>query len=233
MTPCIKIRILTNDQFVLDKVFYSNFYKIKITKDEALRPVVMDIGAHCGYFSFTAMALGAKKVFAFEPFLENYKLLLDNLADHRLKEVDVLTYQMGIYMNNTRLTFGYPSMRDGYFDFANIGEHHNVDNPQIAAAPSITLDNALENYVGEHVDVLKISIGYAETSILTSSKLIESQVSHICGESELDKASQDKFRAAMGQKGFIDCAFYPIPDDDDKVLFHFSRTNLSDVFEGP
>ena len=233
--PLLHIRSFSNDQFILDKVFYANFYRIKSFQKSESPPTILDIGAHCGYFSFAAIALGAKKVYAFEPFSENYKMLLKNLSDdlfHTKLGVEVIPYQMGIYTINARLTFGYPELQRGsFFDFAEIGEHANIANTKVAASPSITLDNALENYIGESIDILKISIGYAEIPILLASQLITTKVAHICGESSIDASNQSKFELAMAQKGFPFCSYYDVPENEGKVLFHFSKTKLEDAFE--
>ena len=82
MTPNIHIRSFTDDQYWLDKVFYSNSYRLKGSKDIQNGPIIVDIGAHCGFFTFTSLALGAKKVYAVEPFIENFKMLLKNTGDN-------------------------------------------------------------------------------------------------------------------------------------------------------
>ena len=232
MTPNLSIRSFTNDQYILDKVFYANFYRIKGFKDAVEKPVVLDIGAHCGYFTFAALALGAKKVFSFEPFLDNYKQLIKNVNDERLGEV--VSYQMGIYTTDVRLTFGYPELQKGsFFDFANIGENFNVSNQRVFAAPCLSLDNALQNYIAEPIDILKICIGYAEMSVLLASKLIQTQVKSICGEAEIDLANQAQFKVAMANKGFIYGDYFPLEAEEDngKVLFQFSKSPLEETFE--
>ena len=74
MTPEITIRTFSNDQYFLDKAFYSNYYRIKSIGEGSL---VVDIGAHVGAFSFSCLIRGAN-VFAVEPFHDNLRLLMQN-----------------------------------------------------------------------------------------------------------------------------------------------------------
>ena len=229
MTPILKIRSFSNDQFWLDKMFYSNFYRMKGFAEGEKKPIVLDLGAHCGYFTFAALSLGAKKVYAFEPFTPNYKMLLDNVGDNPIAQV--IPFQLGVYVTQVCLTFNYPNLiNKSYFDFANIGLDFNVDNPEFCKCCMLSLDNILQQYVGEQVDLLKLSIGYAELAILSASELISSMVNHICGEISLDEAGQNKFKAVLIGKGFNDVNFYPVTGEENKILFHASKGSNKEMF---
>lgn len=229
MTPRLSIRSFTNDQYYLDKIFYANFYKLRGFTQDSVRPVVVDLGAHCGYFSFSALAVGAKKVYSFEPFIENYKMLMHNLSDQMI--APLLTFQMGVYTKNVVLKFGYPKMIKGsYFDFANVGIETNSDSEQMAICPCTNLDNLLENYVSEPVDILKISLGYAEPDILLSSLLLLEKVKHICGESSLPPEAVELFKNRLADKGFKQFKSTQVDGEQDKILFHASQSKLEEVF---
>ena len=58
MTPEITLRTFTDDQYVLDKVFYANNYRLKkFPEDEKV--VIVDVGAHTGFFSLLCAMRGA------------------------------------------------------------------------------------------------------------------------------------------------------------------------------
>lgn len=228
MTPTLKIRSFTNDQFILDKVFYANSYKIRGFLEPEKKPVVLDLGAHCGYFTFTALSLGASKVYAFEPFTPNYKILLDNVGDSPIGRV--VTYQLGVYVAPMRLTFNYPQLLDkSYFDFANIGFENNLSVPEFCHCCVQPLDVLLADYVGEQVDIMKLSIGYSEASIIDSSDLISTRVANVCGEISDNPEAQKRLQAVLFSKGFIDTEFYPITGEN-KAVYNSSKTNRKEVF---
>lgn len=227
MTPRLAIRTFTNDQYVLDKIFYSNFYKLKGFKETERKPVVLDIGAHAGYFSFSALALGCKKVYAFEPFTPNYKMLLQNVGDNPIGLV--IPYQLGVYVAPVCLTFNFPVLSgQSFFDFANVGMDANVDNTEFCKCCMLSLDTILEHYVPEQVDILKLNIGYAEGQVIAVSNLISQRVAHICGE--IATNASEKFKTLLISKGFKEVAMSEVIGEDNKTVFHASKTDLKEVF---
>ncbi len=232
MTPRLTIRAFSNDQYYLDKVFYSNFYRLRGFKENEKRPVVLDLGAHCGYFSFAALALGAKKVYAFEPFTPNYKMLITNVGNEPLGQtVPVITYQLGVYVSPVAVTFGYPVLEKGsFFDYANVGFDSNQTSADFCKCCLLPLDTILEHYVGEQVDIMKLSIGYGEISVLEISKLITDRVHNICGEISVDEKGKEKLKAVLSAKGFTSTELYPIEGEENKWLFHSSKADRREVF---
>lgn len=232
MTPILHLRSFSNDQYILDKVFYSNFYRIKAFQETDKKPVVLDIGAHCGYFSFAVMALGAKKVYAIEPFTPNYKMLLKNVGDEPLgHNVPIVTYQKGVYVSPICVTFGHPKIEKGsFYDFSNVGYDSNASSSEFCKCSLIPLDDLLENYIGEQVDIMKISVGYGEMAILEHSKLLSERVHNICGEISVDDNGKLKLKSLLSSKGFVDTEFYPVDGEENKLMFHSSKTDRREVF---
>jgi len=229
MTPILKIRTFCNDQYVLDKIFYTNFYRIRGFKDTERKPIVVDLGAHCGFFTFTALSLGAKKVYAFEPFTPNYKMLLANVGDNPIGTV--IPYQLGVYVAPICLTLNYPQLiKNSYFDFANIGLDTNVGASEVCHCCVLPLDDILKYYVDEPIDLVKISIGYSEMATLEASSLITTNVSHICGEIALNEDGINKLKILLANKGFVKTNVYPVEGEEHKWLFHSSRSGTDPMF---
>lgn len=74
----MRFRKGTMDQGIFYAVYANNEYKMgEFTKND----VVVDIGAHMGCASMRAISNGAGMVFAFEPDVGNYNLLMENMRD--------------------------------------------------------------------------------------------------------------------------------------------------------
>jgi FkbM family methyltransferase len=230
MTPILKLRSFSNDQYYLDKIFYANAYNLKGFPEGERKPVVLDIGAHCGYFSFAALSLGAKKVYAFEPFTPNYKMLLQNIGDNPIGPV--IPYQLGVYVAPVILTFGYPQLIDkSFFDFANVHSEINATNPEFCKCCMLSLDTILEYCVGEQVDIMKISICHGTVATLAMSNLLKERVSNICGEIFIKVPSEkQKLEGLLSSKGFIDISVSPVEEEENKMLFQASKTSLKEAF---
>jgi len=225
MVPHITVRSFTNDQYILDKVFYSNHYKLKGHHGPD-GPVVVDLGAHCGYFTFAAISLGASKVYSFEPFPENFRILLKNTEHTEVGKV--IPYQVGVYTENTTLSISYPKiMEEIYYDFANLAIEEEV--PPQFKAPCFALDYILNRFISEPVDILKLNIGYAELDILLSSELLPSKVKSIVVETSDPTEKIEGFTEKMKSKGFIESALSPV-DDEGKVVLILSKDKISQNF---
>jgi FkbM family methyltransferase len=222
--PELTLRTFTNDQQILDKCFYANNYQIKGFKEESEQPIVVDIGAHVGYFSFSALALGAKKVYAIEPYYPNFKLLQKNIS---INEDRVVLHNFGIYTEYTILKFNHPELQNGiFFDYSDIDIEQNkaFEKQQV-----ISLDKFLTNYIIEDgIDILKISIGYAELDILENCININA-IESICGETSENAERVDQFKNKMKEKGYNEFYISKNPEEE-KFTFLLSKTNINKHF---
>lgn len=226
MVPHLTTRSFSNDQTVFNKVFFENYYQLRGDKDK--NRVIVDIGAHAGYFAFAALSLGAKKVYSFEPYLDNFNLLLKNCYNHTFTG-RVTPYQLGVYVNAMIGKFGPPNVIDGvYFDLKGIGL---VTEGDYYPCQCVELDTILKTYCfDEKIDILKINIGYAEKEILLwAGDSLQNNVNSICGEVTANDAEFLEFKKAMGLRGYIHCLSKP-QDTNGRVQFQMSLTFLTDNF---
>jgi FkbM family methyltransferase len=75
----------TSDKWVVQEAMLRDDYRL-LTMD-LRRATVVDLGANIGAVSVRAAALGAARVYAFEPEPNNYKLLTENIAANRFQSV--------------------------------------------------------------------------------------------------------------------------------------------------
>ena len=231
MTPNLIIRSFTNDQYILDKVFYSNCYRMRAFKEHERRPVVVDIGAHAGYFTFNALALGAKKVYAFEPLIDNFKILLKNVGDTSIGPV--VPYLFGVYVTNMTISLLRPQLINGtYFDFANIDVSGASPSPEFSQCYAMTLDKLLSDYVCEQVDLLKISIGpFPQGSIISQSEKIKTDVANICGEVILENEEHVEMeKQLLKNRGFNNISIEKVKGEEKVYMFMASKTELKEMF---
>jgi FkbM family methyltransferase len=227
MTPKLTVRSFSDDQFILDKVFYSNAYMLKGMKNVETQPVIVDIGAHCGYFTFAALALGAKKIYAFEPFIENYKILLPNIEAAEFGKI--IPYNFGVYTAEGVLPFAYPEVEKAHYRFSDINIDVKGESDNHHMGVCLTLDYILNKIIREDVDILKINIGYAEKEILFGSKLLALRVNNIC--LECDTIVAQELIEGMKSKGFVDSFVQVgIEEEQHRSIVILSKTKCSDLF---
>ncbi len=227
MTPILHVRSFSDDQYWLDKVFYTNSYRLKGVQDRSKAPIVVDIGAHCGYFTFTALALGAKKIYSVEPFIENYKILLKNTGDNGI----IIPYQLSIAQVNSAITFEYPVPEKSHVNFSNIKPNYNLNAKKVYTCPSVSLDYFLRNYIeSDIIDILKINIGYQERDILSSSKVLQERVNSICGETILEPEHVATFKAEMIAMGYVNSHVIASTEEDNKIFFIFSKNEIAENY---
>ncbi len=133
------------------------------------KDIVFDCGGFIGHFTIVASKKAHHgKVFVFEPFKENIKLLLKNVNQNNLKNVIII--QKAVCKNNKNFTLNfnpnYPSA-SGIYNKTNIVEKRRIK--------CITLDQIYREYNLDKVDFIKMDIEGMERDALLGAKQIISK----------------------------------------------------------
>lgn len=139
--------------------------ELNLTQDS----VVVDIGAHVGVVSMTLAQQFGCKVYAYEPEFNNYLRLEKNIEANGLSELIDINL-LAVTKDGRLVKIATNSNNSGGGD---IYSDHGVD------VHSITLSGILD-YVGGHIDLLKIDCEGAEFEILKDADL--SKIKAIRGE---------------------------------------------------
>ena len=162
----------TLDKWIYDEVYTNNSYEIDTLQDN---DVVIDIGAHCGYFGKLCLDKGSKNVFLYEPDESNYNLLLKNLSEYSGWKSN----NVAVWKEQTENLKFYT-----YSEYKNTGLNSVFKSPyiepsKIKKVKSVSLDSILSSF--ERVKVLKVDVEGSEYDILMNSKLLN-KIETIVGE---------------------------------------------------
>jgi len=145
-----------NDNWIYEKVYVENEYEVGEFKKE---DIVIDIGAHKGYFAKLCMDKGCKHIHCFEPELKNYESLINNLKEYK----DFQPYNLAVLNKRGEKKFSVvPGKNTGLHSFYQKGIETKVQ--------TVGLDDILVNFM--KVSLLKIDAEGSEYEILMKSKLL-------------------------------------------------------------
>lgn len=162
----VLFRPQTIDDWIYDEVYHQNIYEVN---DFDENDIVVDIGAHSGYFAKLCMDRGCKNIHCFEPEENNFQFLLNNLSSYSYYQA----YQLAVHKKMGTMDFCIVPGR-------NTGLHSVYDRGgEITKVNSISLDDILSKL--PKVSLLKIDTEGSEFEILMNSKLLN-KVNKIVGE---------------------------------------------------
>jgi len=155
-----------DDQYIYTEVYEKNEYEVEsFDKDD----VVIDIGAHRGFFTKLCMDKGCKQVHCFEPEPENLQQLINNLKDYTHFQPYNLAVSDKKGEKNLMKMAGW-----------NTGIHSFYQSNGVPIkVQTVSLDDILINF--PKVSLIKIDTEGAECEILFNSKLLF-KVDKIVGE---------------------------------------------------
>lgn len=220
--PEISIRSHSSDQFTLDKVLYSNSYKLNRFVPDC---TVVDIGAHIGAFSVASAIHGASKIYAFEPSHFNYKVLLRNLSEF---SKDFSAFQVGIDSSSGFKAMSKPKMINSSFvEFSDLTIAEKDDDYKSDIAYFVSLDEIL-SMIEEEIHLLKISTSGSEFRLLNDSTKL-SLVKNLCYEMNCSQEEAANMSDKIKAKGsFADSKFEKIGEKT--YLFLYSKDDCSICF---
>jgi len=106
----VMLRRGTNDGDIFAEIFSQNVYRLP---SDLTGAVIVDLGAHCGFFSLACLARGAAQVYAFEPDPGNIALARAHLAPYGSR---VQCYQLAVVRSDvevpTQWLASYPWMAE-------------------------------------------------------------------------------------------------------------------------
>ena len=217
MLPEISIRSHSTDQFLLDRVLYSNSYRINNFLPDS---TVVDIGANIGAFSINAQIRGATNIYAFEPFQHNYEILVKNLNQFCK---NYKSHQIGIADVNGFYKISDPKLINNSF--------YDTSDLEIADQGSYSyfcrIDEIL-NIIPQRISLLKISIPKTVEILENSSKLFLCE--NLCFELQ-DRTVDENIEILekIKRKGAFPVADF-VKNSEKTTLFKFSKTDLNICF---
>lgn len=139
--------------------FETKVFKKNIKKGD----IVLDIGAHIGYYTLIAAKIVGKKgkVYAFEPDTKNFSILQKNVEANGCANVVLINKAVSDSDSETKL----------FLDKNNTGDHRiykSKDHYESIKINTLTLDRLFEK--NKHIDLIKIDIQGAEVKALLGAK---------------------------------------------------------------
>ncbi|WP_110984088.1 FkbM family methyltransferase [Acaryochloris thomasi] len=200
------LRPNTSDEIIRQYIWEHNEYRIP----ETLQPtdVIIDIGAHIGSFSHLCWQRGARKIFAFEPFPENFELCQSNLAATSVTLANKAVWTLDPSPLSPLFLTGFsPMLLDGP-DPITPGDM-NTGTPSVFGSAGKAVETiALDDIIGDQsVRILKVDCEGSEFPILLTAKRLK-QVQYITGEYHL----MEKWPAAALMDGYTEYTLGDLAD---------------------
>jgi FkbM family methyltransferase len=191
------VRARTMDRSVLKEVWIKEIYDkhgVKVEKGDT----VVDIGGHIGIFSIYAAHLSETgKVYAFEPFIENFKRLEDHKKINH-KE-NLIAYNKGVAETDGKQTlFLSPDKNTGGHSM-----HLKNQSERKVEIETINLIKFCDENKIDKIDFLKLDCEGAEFDILKGSEAILNRVKKVIMECHpYGENTCDKMVAMLEKNGF-------------------------------
>lgn len=153
----MKFNYRTDDKYIGQRIALDKYEKYETTmimSQVNMNSVVLDVGANIGYYTLL-LAKIVKKVYAFEPDTENFKILEKNVEENNLTNVVLVNKAVGD--ENTKV--GIKKNTDNYGD-SRVVVGNKIDCVR------------LDDFIKEQVDLIKIDVQGFEPKVIEGAKKI-------------------------------------------------------------
>jgi FkbM family methyltransferase len=194
--PAATFRSGTNDAHIYAECVSDNVYRLP---DDLTGALIVDIGAHCGFFALACLDRGAALVYACEPEAANVQQARQHLAPYGER---VVLAQLAVMRSDGESA---PARMEPYHFMAD-AQLYNTGSPSCFAAQgpvvdSLTFDELVRLVLLESpdiIDLLKIDAQSSEWPILLTATTLD-HVQRLVGEfEELGLPGGPPIPAAMG-----------------------------------
>lgn len=142
--------------------FFSSQYVSRIIQPDE---IILDIGANIGYYALMEGSLARSgKVYALEPIVSNYDLLLRNIALNQYKNITPYRYAIGDQNGEGEM---YVYDKCNWCSFTKTEETQIIGTISV---PILTIDTFVDNYMEECPTFIRMDVEGYENSIFKGAK---------------------------------------------------------------
>jgi FkbM family methyltransferase len=227
----IHFREDTNDSLIFDEIFKRNAYKLPEKFLES--DIIIDIGAHLGFFTSAVVQRGAQKVYAVEAETENYQLAQEYLKDHIDRGNVSLSWE-AVWRSDSNEKVLYHSGYNRNFDcqitsnLVNTGGGDVIWQTHGEMVPVIAFDTLILKATEEgqkKIRLLKIDCEGSEWPILFTSNTLH-LIDEICGEFHEIGGKYDALKPPFFIPGFEQFTVQELSQFFKEKNFDFTSTRL-------
>ncbi|HTH31509.1 MAG TPA: FkbM family methyltransferase [Lacibacter sp.] len=170
----LKMKLCVGDHIEKYLLWYGYYEKKEIMTMRSLlseNSVVIDIGANIGYFSLMAAQKCNKgKIYSFEPATKNFQKLEEHLRLNKIK--NVTPFQCAVSNRNEVASFFISDSHNSGMSGLKPAENFSGETEMIHC---IRLDDAIETYQFQTINLVKIDTEGSELNVLNGMKQVIKQ----------------------------------------------------------
>jgi FkbM family methyltransferase len=158
-----RLRVPSSDVDAYEQIFINQEYDFALEKEPK---VIVDAGANIGLASiYFANKCPEAKIFAIEPEISNFELLKENVRPYP----QVIPIHAALWNRSEELILTDPGL--GKWGFMTENKNEIASQSRVACHPvmAVTINDLLDDYGLESIDILKVDIEGAEREVFEDS----------------------------------------------------------------